>query len=407
MGKYNSGTYTLIGIANTPVTADVNNNATVVFDIVGTLDSFNITSAAGSVVTINNLVNAANNFNVTTNGGTIEFGTLAGALGNVTATIDGGGQFIVGQTDIGILNNANIGYGAGGGTLVLGTDGTLAAIATSTPITGFDTMSDVIDDRSLSFAGFNGYTVSGSGNVQTITVNENGCALQFETSGANLKVGTFTSLQAGPLKITADGHGGTDLTVCFLEGTNISTPDGEKPVESLQIGDLVTTADGRAEPVKWMGRLTVCTAFADALRTMPVRIRANALGDTLPKRDLLVSPQHAMFLDGILVQAGAMVNGTTIIRETRMPRLFRYYHVELADHALILAEGAPSETFIDNVDRMAFDNWSEHLALFGDQSEMVEMTHPRAKSARQIPQALRATLARQADKLCSGALQAA
>ncbi len=283
----------------------------------------------------------------------------------------------------------------------------MAAISTSTPITNFDSTSDIIDDRSLSFAGFNGYTVSGSGNVQTITINENGSALQFETSGANLKVGTFNSLDNGPLKITADGHGGVDLTVCFAEGTNILTPNGQKTVEALQIGDNIITADGRHEPVKWIGRLTVCTAFADELRTMPVRIRTGALGDNLPRRDLLVSPQHAMFLEGVLVQAGALVNGISIVRETQMPRLFRYYHIELADHALILAEGAPSETFIDNADRMAFDNWSEHLALFGDQTELVEMTYPRAKSARQIPQTLRAVLARQADILCLDTLQAA
>ena len=333
MANYGSGTHTLIGIANIPVSATVDDNSTVIFNISGALDSFNISSATGSVVTINNLVNAANTFNLTTNGGVVEFGTLAGALGNVTATINGGGQFLVGDTDIGILNNANIAYGTGGGTLVLGTDGVLASISTSTPITEFTSTSDIIDDRSLSFAAFKNYTVSGTGNVQTITINENGCSLQFETSGANLKAGAYTSVDAGPLRLTADGHGGTDLTVCFLEGTNISTPEGERSVETLKIGDRVLTADGRIESVRWMGWLTVCTAFADELRAMPIRIRASALGDDLPKRDLLVSPQHAMFFDGILVQAAAMVNGISIVRERHMPRLFRYYHMKpLAMH---------------------------------------------------------------------------
>ena len=61
-----------------------------------------------------------------------------------------------------------------------------------------------------------------------------------------------------------------------------------------------------------------------------------------------------------------MVNGTTIVRETHIPQVFTYYHIELDDHSLILAENIPAETFIDNVDRMAFDNWDEHEALYPD-----------------------------------------
>ncbi len=48
-----------------------------------------------------------------------------------------------------------------------------------------------------------------------------------------------------------------------------------------------------------------------------------------------------------------------------MPASFTYFHVELANHALVLAEGVPAETFVDNVERLAFDNWAEHEALYG------------------------------------------
>ena len=75
-----------------------------------------------------------------------------------------------------------------------------------------------------------------------------------------------------------------------------------------------------------------------------------------------------------------------------MPETFTYYHIELADHALVLANGAAAETFVDNSDRMGFDNWAEHQALFGTSVEMVEMALPRAKSARQVPAATRARL---------------
>jgi hypothetical protein len=164
-------------------------------------------------------------------------------------------------------------------------------------------------------------------------------------------------------------------------------------VETLSIGDLVLTHDGAVKPIRWMGRQAVSTMFADKLRVLPIRIGAGALGDGLPLRDLLVSPDHALLVEDILVHAGALVNGTTITREHDVPARFTYHHVELADHSLILAEGVPAETFIDHVDRMAFDNWDEHQTLYGHLPSIVELDLPRVKSARQLPMRLRARLA--------------
>jgi hypothetical protein len=201
--------------------------------------------------------------------------------------------------------------------------------------------------------------------------------------------------QSANVNITFENFGTAPISgqafPCFMAGTRIATPDGERDVETLVAGDMLLDVDGAAHAIRWVGRRTVATLFADPLRGLPVRIRAGALAEGLPKRDLLVSPDHAMFVAGCLVQAGALVNGTTIVHETALPASFTYYHLELDAHRLVLAEGAATETFVDNVDRMVFDNWDEHQAADG--VEMVELPYARAKSARQVPGAVRTLIA--------------
>ena len=234
----------------------------------------------------------------------------------------------------------------------------------------------------------------GPGNTSGTVTLSDGTVLNL-TNIANGTSGWFVDT-------VSDGGSGTNVflsdTVCFMPGTRILTPAGEVAVDALKRGDLVTTADGKSMPIRWLGRQTVSRLFADPLRVLPIRIKQGALGDNMPSRDLLVSPDHALLIDGALIQAGALVNDTSIVRETKVPERFTYYHVELADHSLTLAENTPAETFIDNIDRMAFDNWDEHDALpdAGDM-QLVEMSYPRAKAYRQVPRATRDRLARRAE----------
>ncbi len=223
------------------------------------------------------------------------------------------------------------------------------------------------------------YTVGSNQNTSDLTI---------------VSVNGLTDLSGDPVTYPLPNSGETGVQVaCFMPGTLIRTPDGERAVESLAIGDLVLTAEGEAKPVLWIGRQTVSRVFADPLRVLPIRIIAGALDENLPVRDLLVSPDHALLVDGVLIQAGALVNGTTIRREEDVPTVYTYYHVELADHALLLAEGVPAETFVDAVDRMGFDNWDEHLALYPQGLAVEELPLPRAKSHRQVPMAIRGRLA--------------
>jgi Hint domain len=181
--------------------------------------------------------------------------------------------------------------------------------------------------------------------------------------------------------------------VCFMADTMISTPRGQVAIQTLRRSDAVMTADNGIAVISWIGRQTVSTRVADPIRSLPIRIRAGALGDGVPSRDLLVSPDHAILVEDVLIQAGALINGTSIVRETNVPETFIYYHVELDDHSLILAENTPAESFVDNVDRARFDNWHEHEELYPQGKPVIEMPHPRAKAHRQVPWAIRQRLA--------------
>ncbi len=175
---------------------------------------------------------------------------------------------------------------------------------------------------------------------------------------------------------------------CFLTGTLVTTTQGPRPVETLQIGDLIQTADGKTQPIKWIGTQTFDAAKhpAHPFRTYPIRIQAGALGHNLPSRPLYVSPDHALLIDGLLINAGAITNGTTI---TQIPmEQFTYYHIELEHHALLLAEGTPAESYLpQNQARDSFDNGAEYDQFYPNHNilSLLPMHYPRVSSKRQLP----------------------
>ncbi|MDY7024826.1 MAG: Hint domain-containing protein [Pseudomonadota bacterium] len=177
---------------------------------------------------------------------------------------------------------------------------------------------------------------------------------------------------------------------CFVTGTLINTAEGQKAIESLSIGDSVCTTDGQLETIKWIGKRAVAARFAGA-HNQPICIQAGALAQGSPARDLYVSPDHALFIDGVLVQAQALVNGSTIT-QVEMTADFTYYHIELDRHALIFAEGAETETFVDAQARGKFDNAAEFEALYPAAKAVAAMPYPRVKAKRQLPAAIKAKL---------------
>jgi hypothetical protein len=156
------------------------------------------------------------------------------------------------------------------------------------------------------------------------------------------------------------------VVACFLRGTLMQTPRGELPVESLSIGDEISTHDGLSKPIKWIGRRAFSTRFLPKeSRVTPVLIRANAIADDVPCRDLRVSPEHALFINGVLVPAVHLVNGRTIIRE-QSGNVIEYFHIEVEGQAIVFADGAPAETYVNHDNRRMFANWHEYVALYGD-----------------------------------------
>ena len=260
------------------------------------------------------------------------------------------------------------GVALGGGILEIASGGTLAGLDftsaggmlladAATPgalISGF-AVGNEIDLASFSYAPGSS-TVSASGDAVTITNAGSSTTLNLLGAGGQ-------SFQVAP-----DAAAGTLLTVdatpCYCPGTMILTDRGEAPIEALAIGDRVVTARGALEPIRWIGRRSYAGRFLAGKRhLLPVTIRAGALGGGLPRRDLRVSPLHAMFLDGVLVPAGQLVNGSTIRQEPDC-QLVHYIHLELIRHDIVLAEGAPSETFLDDDSRGMFHNAREYDALY-------------------------------------------
>jgi hypothetical protein len=152
--------------------------------------------------------------------------------------------------------------------------------------------------------------------------------------------------------------------ICFAEGTRIETVDGPVAVEALSAGDMVVTAGGTVRPVKWIGQMVARTLFHPRpWEIKPVRVRAHAFGPGLPARDLRLSPGHAVFVEGVLIPVGYLVNGATVVQEE--VREVRYYHIELEGHDLLVAEGLACESYLDDGNRASFANAGHFTELHG------------------------------------------
>ena len=264
----------------------------------------------------------------------------------------------------GLANNVAIAYNTKIDTAVGGTGNDVFVVNGDN-----DTISGGGGSDEVMFSGNrSAYTLSRSGNVVTVAGN-----------GATDMLTAITSL------VFADQTTQASDIACFLRGTSIGTPTGEMPVEALQIGDAVVTASGQVRPLKWIGRRSYAARFARGNeRLLPIRIKAGALADAVPLRDLLVSPKHAMLLEGCLVPAERLVNGSSIAQEGPGADV-EYFHLELESHDVVLANGAPSETFLNDDSRGMFQNVVEYRQLYpGEVESPARYCAPRVEDGHEL-----------------------
>ncbi|GAD25554.1 outer membrane protein [Gluconobacter thailandicus F149-1 = NBRC 100600] len=209
-----------------------------------------------------------------------------------------------------------------------------------------------------------------------------------------------------PSNKTSDGEYivgdiGSNVYVCFLAGAMIRMADGsEKAVEDIQVGEQVAAlVDGQsvAREIVWTGRKFAYTRAglpADEAG-YPVRIAAGAIAEGVPSRDLFVTSEHSLFLNGGFVPVRMLVNGGSIAYD-RSQSSFFYYHIETADHSVIFADDCATESFLDtghkgifegsdNIISLRAKTWADAAAPLMTARDIVEPLHV-SLAARSIEQ---------------------
>jgi Ca2+-binding RTX toxin-like protein len=297
---------------------------------------------------------------------------LVGTGNDQTDSIFGDGVYT--NTLIAGTGNDYIVGGSGGNTLVAGTGidtmygGTGANRfvfgPNSAPI-GNPDGTDYIGDfkRGTDNLDFSNYAVAGEPLIfiGTAPLTAPGQVDYFTSDGFTFVRGDVTSDGQADFEIQLNGTQAlqaSDLNLtpmCFLAGTGIATPGGEVPVERLAAGDAVTTASGAVRRVVWVGEGRVLVTQGRRSAATPVVVRKGALADNVPDRDLRITRAHSLYIDDVLIPVEFLVNHCSILWDDRV-REASLFHIELETHDVLLANGAPAESFRNDGNRWLFRN---------------------------------------------------
>jgi hypothetical protein len=241
-------------------------------------------------------------------------------------------------------------------------------------ITGF-AVGNTIDIEGLRFTDAL-FTPGTGGDPGTLTLSGTDAPLQLKIDGDYLPDSFIATPGTTDTLVT--------LTPCYCPGTLIRTRRGDKPVETLEIGDEVMTLSGAARPIKWIGRRGYSGRFIIGRKdVLPVCIRAGAIDREEPRRDLWISPHHAMYLEGVLIEAKDLINGVSIVQAEHVEEV-EYFHIELDTHDVIIAEGALSESYLDDDNRFMFNNAKDYCARYEPAGTPPQYCAPRLQDGYEV-----------------------
>jgi hypothetical protein len=303
----------------------------------------------------------------------VDFGSVVVAPGGAW-TLAGGNTLASG---VGVLDEGwlSVGSLAGSGAITLAAGATLQVTAPmgSVGVTfaaGADATLVVIAGETIGSA-ISGFGVGDrfmmAGTVAS-AVASHGTVVITGAGGRKAVLTNVAGVADGPLVAAWNASAGmTSVELpCFAAGTRLLTPGGERRIETLSVGDRVRTIlPDREDEIVWIGSRRIdCARHPRPGRVWPVRIEAGAFGTGLPLRTLFVSPDHAIFVNGVLIPARLLVNGATLRQVER--ESVEYWHVELRRHGVVLSDGLPAESFLDVGGHDVFVGRSGAVALHPD-----------------------------------------
>ena len=325
--------------------------------------SFTVTAEKNTVVTVSaGAVNALTTTTLDANGGTVALaGGLLNAASGVTINLTNGGTFN-GSGIISALAGATINFGSGGGTLNLAGSDTGLALLSGASINNFGSGDSIIVESDGTPATVTGISYDGLLGASTLTFsNGDTLALQGQYQDTDPKA-------AGYVSTVADADGEGTVLVCFLAGSMIRTPDADIAVEDLCAGDtIIAMVNDAPQPrtITWAGRAhaMVRPELPDDEAGYPVRILKDAISAGVPYKDMLITAEHCLYFEGRFVPARMLVNNTSIFYD-RTITSYDYYHIETQEHAVIIADGMLTESYLDTGNRRAFVQ-KDNVVLLG------------------------------------------
>jgi len=277
-----------------------------------------LTELAGAVLTVTGTL--VNDGSIVLDPSTLDSG---GLIGTGIATIDAGSTLEVQGT---VSSGETIMFAGAGADLVLNNPASVAG-----SVTNFEP-GETIDLVGLESISYSDGLLSFSG-------------------------GSFPLSLANPGSVTVLVNNGTvSISVlCFCANTLIATSSGERPVQELAVGDMVTTHRGAARRIVWVGSGKVLATQGQRNAATPVIVSQSALADNVPNRDLRVTKGHSLYIDDVLIPVEFLVNHRSIYWDDNAQEV-ELYHIELETHDVLVANGAPAESYRDDGNRWLFRN---------------------------------------------------